>query len=201
MTHPSALILASFITCSSMALLAGCSDAAPSSGEAPQSLPDAGHDEHDGHDHSGHDHSGHDHAHDSTPANTTPDIYTGILGEITMIPVEGDPSSALKIRHQQIPNFKNKDGEITVSSSGIAGMSSMTMEFPLGQGMNLDGFNIGDKVSFTFQVNWGGSRVAWEVTQIGKIDPSTVIDYTNTVTQTTEDHTGHDHDHDGHEGP
>lgn len=186
---------------SATALIMGCSDATtPSSTQAPQSQADA-------HDHDGHDH---DHDHDTTSTASTPDFYSNILGEITQVPVEGDPSTSLRIRHQQIPNFKTKDGTINVNSKGISGMASMTMEFPLAEGVNIDQLVIGDKVSFNFQVNWGGAAVAWEVTKIEKIDPATEIDFTNKIEEIKDaaekvmddmqdmtdhdDHTGHDHD-------
>lgn len=188
------LIALAGLSISTMTLLSGCTDSNSSPKADAQS-----HDEHDGHDHD-HDHGSHDG--DQAQAST-PDIYAGILGEITELPIEGDPSKSLKIHHQQIPNFKNNKGEINVSAKGVAGMGSMTMPFPLGQGLNLDGFHIGDKVSFTFQVNWGETGgAAWEVTQIEKIDPTTVIDYTNKIEEIKEaaedmiddamDHSDHD---------
>lgn len=193
------ITLAALISASTW--LVACSDAtAPSSTQAPQSQADT-------HDHDHDDHAGHNHDHD-TDATSTPDFYSNILGEVTQIPVAGDPSKSLRIHHQQIPNFKTKDGTINVNSKGISGMASMTMEFPLADGVNIDDLAIGDKVSFDFQVNWGGSAVAWEVTKIEKIDPATEIDFSNKIedikdaaeeamddmTGDHDDHTGHDHD-------
>ncbi len=193
---------------STLFLLACSESTEPASGAAPQSQAD----DHAGHDHSGHDHSGHDHGHDhDDSARATPDIYNDILGQITMLPVEGDASKELKIKHVQIPTFKTKEGKININSKGVAGMASMTMPFPVGQGVSLDGIAVGDKVKFSFQVNWGGAGPAWEVTKIEKMDPLTIIDYTNKIEDVLDqaedamnnlmdDHSGHDHDdHSGHD--
>ena len=168
--------------------LTGCSEKAPGSDGA----------------HS--DHSGHDHA--ATEDIVRTDVYDGILGEITALPIAGDPSSELKIHHEHIPTFRTKQGIINVNSKGIAGMNAMEMPFPPADGLSLDGLAVGDKVRFTFAVNWGGQR-AWEVTEIEKLAADTVIDYS--VKPTPEgvlpdgDHTmpgGEDHDagHDDHSG-
>lgn len=158
------------------------------------------------HDHDG-DHSGHDHG---TTASADEkiirtDIYEGILGEITALPIEGDPSSQLRIHHEHIPTFRTKQGNINVNSKGISGMNSMTMEFPPADGLSLDGLAVGDKIRFTFAVNWGGAR-AWEATKIEKLPADTVIDYSVKPTPegvlpeghpampTDDDHSGHDHD-------
>jgi Cu/Ag efflux protein CusF len=180
--------------------LTGCIDESNSGGSVPQS--DAHHD----HDHAGHDHGhDHDHDHDHGDADRQPDTYSGIRGEIVAMPDAAVPGSELKIKHEQIRDFKTKDGTISVTADGIAGMRSMTMPFPLGQGMNLDGFSIGDKVEFDFVVNWGNNRPAWEITKIGKLPADTTLDYTNVIEEKIEelkdeahelmdDHSGHDHD-------
>lgn len=173
-----------------------------------------GHHAHDGHDHSGHDHdhdhSGHDHAGHAHDEDRAPDVYEGIRGEIVSLPDPSTPGSELRIRHEQIRDFKTVDGTVNVSASGIAGMASMTMPFPLGTGMSLDGFAVGDKVEFDFTVNWGGgSRPAWFITRIGKLPVDTALDYTNAIEEASgedaghdhDDHAGHDHDGHDHDGP
>ena len=156
----------------------GCSDSS-STDEAQDTHSNASTHDHDaGESHS--DDHGDDHADDSASTQTSPDVYPDILGQITMLPVAGDPKSTLKIHHEQIPNFKTKEGKVHVNAAGIAGMASMTMPFPPAQGLDLSELSVGDKVKFTFQVNWGGSGgPAWETTKIEKIDPSTEIDFNN----------------------
>ncbi len=155
---------------------------------------DTPHDEHAGHDHGSEDHddaaaaatevvdehAGHDHgeAVEETKGAVRTDIYVGILGELTFVPEAGDTKRHPKIHHMQIPTFKREDGTVPTSPDGIAGMRSMTMEFPLAEGVSIDGFSTGDKVRFSFRVNWGGA-IAWEMTGIEPIDAGTEIDYSN----------------------
>ena len=166
-------------------ILSGCIEENNPNGTVPQSDAHEGHD----HDHHGHDHDHHDHDHaHGDDADRQPDHYTGIRGEIISLPDPMIPNSDLKIKHEQIRDFKTKDGVISVTADGIAGMRSMIMPFPLGEGMNLDGFNVGDKVEFDFTVNWGGgSAPAWFITKIGKLPADTELDYTNVIEESTEE--------------
>ena len=86
-------------------------------------------------------------------------------------------------------------------------MASMTMPFPLGDGINLDGYAVGDKVSFDFVVNWESSSPAWQVTNLEKLPADTELNFENVIEENIEDlkdaahdmmdHSGHDHaDHD-----
>ena len=159
------ITLASLILGSTL-MLGACSDStAPTSNEAPQSQADSA----------------------NTPAEAAPDVYENILGQITMLPIANDPSTELKIHHQQIVNFKTKDGTINVNSKGVSGMPSMTMPFPTADGLSLDGLAVGDKIAFTFQVNWSGTGPAWEVTKIEKVDPATEIDFSNKIEELIDD--------------
>jgi Cu/Ag efflux protein CusF len=132
-------------------------------------------DAHADHDHD--DHAGHDHGSEMSE-EVRVDAYEGIMGEIAFIPEADDTKRHPKIHHVHIPTFKKDDGTIAMTPDGIPGMRSMTMEFPLAEGVSLEGFEVGDKVMFDFVVNWGG-RVAWEVTNIEKLDASTEIDFSN----------------------
>jgi len=202
MTRKSTLINPLAIALITGFTLVGCSEQ-NSSGAAPQSAPDASHD---------HEHGDDTHTHGDS--NREPDTYTGIRGEIKQMIDPQVPSSELKIHHQQIANFKTMDGTVNVNARGIAGMMSMTMPFPVAQGVSLEGFNEGDKVSFDFVVNWGNDRPAWEITKIEKLPADTEIDYTNAIEEIVDDaadaakgilnHDDHDHDHGDdhdHDGP
>jgi len=161
------------------------------------------HEEHD-------DHSGHDHAHEGHDGDMTSadgDLYEDILGEITALP--GDDGSMMKIHHQHIPTFKAMDGTIKVNASGVAGMASMTMPFPLGDGVNIDAFKVGDKVKFDLLVTWStDTPKPYHITQIEKIDADTEIDFSNAIEDIIDaaddaidglmgdDHSDHGHDHD-----
>lgn len=168
------IVAATILSLAMGTALVGCNDAS-----------DPSTDDSHAHDHDGHDSDhGHDHAHDSdaSTAQATPDVYPDILGQIMSLPIEGDPSTELKIHHEQIPDFKAKDGVVHVNAAGISGMQSMVMPFPLSTDTNTDGLAIGDKVKFTFQVNWGSaSGPAWEITKIEKIDPTTEINFNNFI--------------------
>ena len=126
--------------------------------------------------HAGHDHG--DHGTDSDTKVVRSDVYEGVLGELMFIPDGSIANQHPKIHHVQIPDFQRQEGSVAMTPDGIPGMRSMTMEFPLAEGVTLDGFSAGDKVKFSFRVNWGGS-VAWEMTEVEKIDAGTEIDYSN----------------------
>tara|TARA_R110000868_G_scaffold119469_2_gene317080 strand:- start:430639 stop:431214 length:576 start_codon:yes stop_codon:yes gene_type:complete len=162
--------------------IAGCSDASESH---------ADHSDHDHAEHADHPtetkqvediHAGHNHgeeAAEQVDENVVrTDVYEDVVGELTFIPEAGDMKRHPKIHHVQIPDFKKIDGSIAMTPDGIPGMRSMTMEFPLSQGMSLNGYSVGDKVKFSFRVNWGG-QVAWEMTSIEKLDADTEIDFSN----------------------
>ncbi len=178
-TPLSRLIVPLALTLSATLPLAACADRSQPAGAAPQSQPDA---------------------HANAPH---PDLYTGIRGQITELPVAGDPSRELKIHHEQIEEFKTKDGTVNVSAAGVRGMGSMTMPFPTAADLSLEGLSVGDKIEFDFAVNWGGTTGAsWEVTRIEKLPADTEIDFTNTVETMPDDavHQGmHPDDATGHD--
>ncbi len=132
------------------------------------------------------DHAGHDHGDEHSDIETADedgpriDLYEGILGDLTFVPEAGDTKRHPKIRHVHIPTFKSADGTIPMSRDGYPGMKSMTMEFPLADGVALDGYQAGDKVRFSFEVTWGDS-FSWVMTSVEKLDPATEIDYSNTA--------------------
>lgn len=136
----------------------------------------------------------------STPPTTLSrqDVYTGIRGVVTMLPIAGRHASELKIQHEQIPAFRNKDGEIGVNMRGVPGMASMVMPFPIAQGLDISDLSIGDKIAFDFTVYWGGPTDGpkWEITRFEKLNPATELDFSNTTIQDAADHA---HDHDGHD--
>lgn len=72
------------------------------------------------------------------------DTYT-VRGQIEELPEPGRPMSALRIHHEAIDNFVNRAGK-------VVGMSAMTMEFPVAEGVSLDGLAVGQKVEFTFEM-------------------------------------------------
>jgi hypothetical protein len=104
----------------------------------------------------------------NTPAPSTPLKSYTVRGQIATLPDPARPASALNIRHEAIPEFERKDGTL--------GMSAMTMAFPLGAGITLDGFAPGDKVEFVFEVNWGGIPTYY-ITRIDRLPPETPLSF------------------------
>jgi Cu/Ag efflux protein CusF len=74
---------------------------------------------------------------------STPTKYT-VRGIIKQLPVEGDPRTAFMVHHEAIPGFQ-KDGK-------VIGMAEMTMAFPLGPGVTLDGLRVGQKIELDLEV-------------------------------------------------
>ncbi len=72
--------------------------------------------------------------------------YT-VRGRIVSLPDPAHPASELSIHHEAIDDFKNMADE-------SAPMGSMTMPFPPGAGVSLDGLAVGDAVEFVFRVQW-----------------------------------------------
>lgn len=69
--------------------------------------------------------------------------YT-VRGVVKQLPIKDNPRTSLQIHHEAIPTFA-KGGK-------VIGMHEMTMEFPLGPGVSLEGIKVGDKVEFDFEV-------------------------------------------------
>lgn len=72
-----------------------------------------------------------------------------VRGMITQLPDGGPGRPTVHIRHEAIPDFVNSEGYET-------GMQGMTMPFPLADGVDVDGYEVGDAVRFTFVVDWEG---------------------------------------------
>lgn len=116
----------------------------------------------------------------SEPANN-PDSpvefsYT-VRGQIVSLPSADRPFEDLQIHHEAVPDFKDRDGNVTVSASGTRGMKAMTMPFPVAEGVSLDGIAVGDKVEFTFVYTWGGESSGYEITEIKKLPADTELNF------------------------
>lgn len=68
-------------------------------------------------------------------------------GIVQSLPSADRPGGSLMVRHEAIPGYV-KDGE-------VVGMESMTMAFPVGEGVSLEGIEACDKVRLTFEVRTG----------------------------------------------
>jgi hypothetical protein len=89
-----------------------------------------------------------------------------VRGEVTRLPSAAEP--ALFVRHEAVPEFVDMDGE-------VVGMDSMTMPFPLSEGVGLDGVEPGDKVRFTLEVEWEGDP-PYRITRVEELAAGTALD-------------------------
>jgi Cu/Ag efflux protein CusF len=92
-----------------------------------------------------------------------------VRGEIAGLPDPNDPSKEFLIHHEAIGRFTGIDGD-------VVGMDSMTMPFPLAEGLSLAGLAVGDKVRFTLEVEWDGDP-PYRITRIDKLPPDSALDF------------------------
>lgn len=126
---------------------------------------------------------------DATTPDTTSapevDRYENVRGRIAAMPIEGSPTEQdFMIHHESMPNFKNAKGKL--------GMHSMTMNFPLGEDVSIEDFEIGDAIEFDFEVDWEGSPPFW-VTGLRKLPEDTVLDFEKEKPAEVDPHAGHHH--------
>lgn len=99
----------------------------------------------------------------ATPADAT---YT-VRGRIDGLPTP-DGKSYLHIHHEDIPDFKGRDGKVT-------GMNEMSMDFlGIAPGVDLSQLKVGDPIEFTFEVRWKSDPRSL-VTKIVKLPPDTKL--------------------------
>ncbi len=91
-----------------------------------------------------------------------------VRGVIVSLPAAGNPVSELRIHHEAIPTFINKDGR-------MEGMGAMTMPFTPATGVSLDGLEVGDKVVFTLRMNFATNRS--EVAEFSELSQDTELNF------------------------
>lgn len=96
-------------------------------------------------------------------------VYT-VRGAIRQLPDPENPAAGLQIQHENIPDFADKTG-------AVVGMKPMIMPFTPAPELDLSGLSLGDKVSFTFDVDWDGSPMI-VVTEIEPLPAETELDFT-----------------------
>lgn len=94
------------------------------------------------------------------------DTYT-VRGVVESVPSPDRPTAEFFVRHEAIDGFKNPDGS--------RGMNSMTMPFPLGKGVSLEGIAPGDKVEFVMAVWTRPGHRGYEIRKIAKLPADTEL--------------------------
>ena len=102
-----------------------------------------------------------------TPPVSVADVYT-VCGVVEKLPQAEGPDRDLYIHHAPIPNFRDEHGK-------AVGMRSMTMPFPVADGVSLAGIAPGDPVEFTFAVSWR-QPAGYQAFRIRKLPAGTVVD-------------------------
>lgn len=82
-----------------------------------------------------------------------------LRGVVVALPGAGDAS--LTLSHEALPDFVDSRGE-------LVGMDAMTMPFPLGRDVALEGVEVGDQVECTLHVDWEAERPV-EVTVVREL--------------------------------
>ncbi len=104
------------------------------------------------------------------PPVSVADVYT-VRGVVERLPQAEGPERDLYIHHAPIPNFRDEHGK-------VVGMMSMTMPFPVADGVSLAGIAPGDPVEFTFAISWK-QPAGYQVIRIRKLPAGTVVDFTS----------------------
>ena len=110
-----------------------------------------------------------------TSSGTMPGItYTYHLrGIIRALPQPGQSPRSLSIKVEPIANWVGLSGKIEP-------MMAMTMPYQLAHGLPLKNMTVGDKVAFTYKVNWVRDRMV--VTRISELPPQTQLDFSMPAT-------------------
>ena len=87
-----------------------------------------------------------------------------VRGQVTSI---ADGGATLFLRHEPIDDFVDVTGR-------TSGMDSMVMPFPLGDGVGLEGVEVGDPVAVTLEIDWGAEPPA-RITAIEELPAGTEL--------------------------
>ena len=94
--------------------------------------------------------------------------YT-VRGEVVELPVANDPKTSFRVKHEPIPDYKNREGV-------AVGMATMTMGFTPAEGVSLEGIQKGDKVEFVWEM-WYRPRMRERITSIRKLPAETQLNF------------------------
>jgi Cu/Ag efflux protein CusF len=115
-----------------------------------------------------------------------------VRGEVVSIDADAQPKPQIRIRHEAIPDYRNRAGE-------TVGMGVMAMPAFVEAEVDLSGIEPGDKVAFTLRQQWE-PRIETQITAIETLPADTELELGDTAEMAGGDHGAHDHgDHEGHD--
>jgi Cu/Ag efflux protein CusF len=104
------------------------------------------------------------------PDSLPPVVHTyDVRGVVRQLPRPAAPQPEIWIRHESISDFVDISGK-------VKGMDSMTMPFFPAPELSLDGIAVGDKITFTLEVDWDATPPA-QLTAIEKLPAATVLEW------------------------
>ncbi len=92
-------------------------------------------------------------------------VYS-VRGEVTGLPSPSNPGQ-LYVMHEAVDNFVNREGK-------VSGMDTMSMPFPVGKRVSLDGVEVGDVIQFDLRVDWE-SEDPVEIVDVRELPPDTKL--------------------------
>jgi len=110
------------------------------------------------------------------PADTLVE-YT-VRGRVTQLPGgPAHPAREFMVHHEAIPEFRSS----MAPDNKHTGMMSMTMAFPLGEGVDLDGIGVGEPIEMMFEATYDGETGrlrGYVVRRLTPLDPGTTLEIT-----------------------
>ena len=102
-------------------------------------------------------------------STSPPPVVYEVRGVIADLPPEGQPLDWMAIQHEAVPDFVGIDGEVEP-------MHTMTMRFPVGEGVDLSSSAVGDKIAFELEVDWEAGEPA-RVLAMSPLPAETELDF------------------------
>jgi hypothetical protein len=91
-----------------------------------------------------------------------------VRGQVVVLPGPQNPGG-LNLTHEPVDDWVDHEGKVT-------GMDPMNMTFPLAEGVDLDGIQVGDVVEFTLRADWKADRPV-EIIRVRELPPGTQLHF------------------------
>jgi Cu/Ag efflux protein CusF len=102
-----------------------------------------------------------------TEEKASGNTYT-VKGRVRQVPAQG--SGEFYLEHEPIDNYVARSGK-------VEGMDSMTMPFPVGKDVSLEGIQPEDIVEVQLHVDWDAEDRPVEITAIRELPPDTKLNF------------------------